>query len=130
MPEEPERHTDEYWQEPRTVEQVGCAACGDDHEMDYYPSEHPPEVGAVDIGVYHNPDARILAAGVCPNTETLVFVYSEGFELSAGFTDEETCDCQDSMESKFDERFCGTCGAVLPEYADQFRNLSEEDPDA
>lgn len=117
----PEPHTDAYWNEPRTVTQKGCAACDGEHEMDYYPAKHPPDVGAVRVGVYENPDARILAAGVCPNTETVVFVYSEGFETD--WNDDDVCPCDTPQPADEDPRFCSGCRAVLPEHTDQFPHL-------
>lgn len=81
MPEdEPEPGTNEYYQVPREVTQKECAACGKDHLMTYYPAAHPPNVGYKEIRGYRHQDADIIAAGICPNAEEVVFVYSEGWE--------------------------------------------------
>lgn len=114
MGDESNMGTDEFWREPRTVDQVGCSACGETHEMDYYPVAHPPDVGEKEIGAFINPDTRIIASGVCPETEEVVLVYSEGWETKEGFTRERVCECATGAPSDTDDRFCSECGAVLP----------------
>lgn len=70
------------WTEKRSVTQKDCSACGETHEIDYYPLRDAPlHVGEKTIND-HVGDCYLLSVGLCPEADRLVHIYAtkDGWE--------------------------------------------------